>query len=286
MSVQTTYSRAAGTPHSGTPGDTGPKKDVSYLNDEGSDIPAGIGVTLKSEGKIEEFDANADSLAGIVLNNFARNPDSLSGSDAIQAGDMCNVRELGAVYVAVEETVAVGDPVYCRHTSDGADNTQLGKFRNDSDSGKAKLIKGARWLTAGTTTSPALLHFDRSVEAAAERLDAQALKVTLTAGAETSQAIDVVGAVTDLNGNPVTAAKQVWIRSLAVTADKGDLAAASSAVGTVKEAYNPATGPNEMWMETTAAGLFSFKVSNDVAEETGVVVHCDGIATVLKLTFA
>lgn len=164
MAFQTSYDRTPGKPFSGTPGDTGPKRDGSYLNTEGSDIPAGIAVTLKSEGEIELFDASTDTIAGIVLNTFARDPNDLTGSAAVKDDDMCNVRELGAVYVAVEETVTVGEPVYCRHTSDGGSNTQLGKFRNDSDSGRARLVAGARWLQGGTTTSPALLHFNADVE--------------------------------------------------------------------------------------------------------------------------
>jgi hypothetical protein len=284
MSVQTSYDRAPGRPFAGTPGDTGPKKDVSYLNDEGSDIPAGIGVRLKSEGKCELFDAGTQSLAGIVLNSFARDPNDLSGSAAIKAGDMANVREMGAVYVAVEETVAVGEPVYCRFTSDGGSNTQLGKFRNDADSGRCKLIKGARWLTAGTTTSPALLYFDRSVEAAAERADTALTKVTLTAAAEAANAIVVTGAVTDLAGNAVSSAKQVMIRTLAVTADKGDITVTT---GTSKKEFEPATGVNEAWVTTTSAGAFVFSVANDVAEDTLVQVTTeDGVSALLKLTFA
>jgi hypothetical protein len=116
------------------------------------------------------------------------------------------------------------------------------------------------------------------------------LKCTLVAGAEGAVAantIEIAGTVEDMAGLDTAAAKQVYIKSLAVTADKGDLAAAVTPVGTVKKAITPATGPNELWMETTAAGLFSFSVANDVAEETVVtVITTTGIATTLKLTFA
>jgi len=110
--------------------------------------------------------------------------------------------------------------------------------------------------------------------------------IAATPGAEAANAIDIVGALTDLNGVAISAAQQVFIRSMAVTANEGDLAAASTPVGTVKKAVNPATGANELWMETTAAGLFSFKVSNTVAEETVVVIEAEGCRSkVLKLTF-
>lgn len=283
--AQTTYDRDYSTPFSGSPGNTGLKDDVSALNDEGSDIPAGIGVTQKSEGKIEEFDAAADVLAGITLNTFAREPGELSGADdAIKAGAMCNVREKGAVYVKVEETVAVNDPVFCRHTSDGAGNTQLGRFRKDSDAGRARLVRGARWLTGGTTSLPAMLHFDASAEKAAQANAQASRKLVLTAAAEAANAIVVSGVIQDQDGTPVAAAKQVMFRSLAVTADKGDL---SVTAGTSKKIVNPATGENVAWLESTAAGAFALSVANDVAEETVVsAITEDGLTAMLKLTFA
>jgi len=117
-----------------------------------------------------------------------------------------------------------------------------------------------------------------------------ALKISLTAGVEgagSANSIDVVGAIVNLDGSAITAAMEVQIRTLAVTADKGDLAAATAAVGTVKKAVNPATGENVQWMTTTSAGLFSFKVSDDAVEDVLVVVLCDGaLSALLKLTFA
>lgn len=118
--------------------------------------------------------------------------------------------------------------------------------------------------------------------------DTEILKLSLTPGAEgagSANSIDVVGAVTDMGGT-ATAAKEVMIRSLSVTDGQGDLAAATVAVGTVKKAVNPATGENVMWMTTTAGGLFSFKVTDTAVEDCVVVVECDGISRVLKLTFA
>lgn len=284
MSVQTSYARTPGQPFSGTPGDTGPKKDVSYLNDSGSDLPAGIAVNIKAEGKVDQFNGNGDSVAGVILNTFARDPNDLTGTNAIKAGDMANVREYGPVYVAVEETIAVGDPVFCRFTSDGGSNTTLGKFRKSADSGRARLLRGARWLAGGSTTSPALLQFNRDVENSAERADAQLLKVTLTAATESGNAIVVTGAVTDLAGNAVTAAKEVLVRSLAVTADKGDISVTS---GTSKKVVNPATGENVAWLETTSGGAFAVSIANDQVEDTLVQVSTESGATAaIKLTFA
>jgi hypothetical protein len=161
---QTSYSRSYSGRVAGQLSDSGDHRIESFLNDEGSAIPAGIGVALKSAGKAEEIDSAADNMLGISVFSFARNPNDLTGTDAIQNGDTFNVLVEGACFVAVEETVAVGDPVYVRVTSDGGSNTQLGKFRNDSDSGRCKLVKGARWLSAGSTSSPAELYFSAAAE--------------------------------------------------------------------------------------------------------------------------
>lgn len=122
---------------------------------------------------------------------------------------------------------------------------------------------------------------------ASEIDNTELLIISATPGTEAANEIEVACAITDFAGTAKAVARQVFIRSLAVTADKGDLAAAGTPVGTVLKAVNPATGENVQTMETTAGGLFSFKVSNDVAETTEVQITADGcIPRVLKLTFA
>jgi len=111
--------------------------------------------------------------------------------------------------------------------------------------------------------------------------------VTTTPGAEAANAIDVVCAIFDSAGVAVTSAKEVFIETLAVTADQGDLAAASAAVGTLVKAVNPTTGPNIATMTSTAAGLFSFKVTDTAAEVCHVRILAEGCRPkIIKLTFA
>ena len=166
--TQTTYSRnhtAAG--YSGQVATTEDFKAEAFLNAEGSDIPAGIGVqqTSGTEGSAEEFDSPANPIVGVSILSYARDPDSLTGDDAIKAAAEFDVLTEGEIWVQVEQTVTVSDAVYCRHTSDGGSNTQLGRFRKDSDSGKARLVKGARWVRGGTSGSRARLAFSRAAEA-------------------------------------------------------------------------------------------------------------------------
>lgn len=55
--------------------------------------------------------------------------------------------------VYVDDTVAVGDPVYLSHT---ASSSVVGAFRNDANSSNAQLITGAKFMSAATGTDTAL----------------------------------------------------------------------------------------------------------------------------------
>lgn len=152
-------------------------------------------------------------------------------------------------------------------------------------------LKGQPPVTAAEVVALAQTSIlaDAATAAAAAGIDnAELLIISATPGAEADNAINVVCGITDFAGAAKAVARQVFIRSLAITADKGDLAAAGTPVGTVLKAVNPASGENVMTMETTAGGLFSFSVTNDAgAETTEVQITADGCITrVLKLTFA
>lgn len=164
--AQTSYSRdLSAAAFAGQLGDSGPHRIDSYVNDEGSDIPAGILVTHKAEGTIDLVDSGTDKLAGAVLNTFARNPDDLTGTAAITAGDTCNVLSEGAVWLLGEEAMAIGDAVYVRHAA-GAGGSQLGAVRNDADTASARQVKGARVLKASTGAGPVLVYLSVSVDTA------------------------------------------------------------------------------------------------------------------------
>lgn len=109
-------------------------------------------------------------------------------------------------------------------------------------------------------------------------------QITLSAATEAADAIVVTGAVVDGAGTAIGVATQVLVRTLAVTADKGDITVTA---GTSKKVFNPTTGENVAWIETTAAGAFAFSVANTAVEDTLVQVTADNaLAATLKLTFA
>jgi hypothetical protein len=115
-------------------------------------------------------------------------------------------------------------------------------------------------------------------------------KITLTAEAENTGAgtIEVEGQVSNILGVAVAAAREVLVRSFPETANEGDITIGAGAnPGTLIEAFGPATGVNEAWVATTAAGHFRVTITNAAAETNLVQVTSPGaITAVLKLTFA
>ncbi len=143
MAVQTSYSTNFG---AAIAGQLAENTHVSSLkNDQAATIPAGVGVSLKAAGTADLPAGATEKLAGVVVNSYARNPNDLTGTGAILDQDMMNVLDEGAIYVVTEETIAVTDSVYMRHTANGAGKLQLGAFRNDAD--------GVAQVTTGTPTA-------------------------------------------------------------------------------------------------------------------------------------
>jgi hypothetical protein len=172
--MQTSYNRVFTQAFAGMLSDPGPHRIETFLNDEATDIPAGIfvGEEAGTAGgqKAKLLVSTTYPVAGVVVNSAARNPGdiataALSGTAAIRAGKQFNVMAEGAVWVLCEEVVAVGDTVYARHTANGP-LTQKGAIRNDSDSSNCVEVKGARIIDAGTSnaggTGCALVVFSRA----------------------------------------------------------------------------------------------------------------------------
>lgn len=120
--------------------------------------------------------------------------------------------------------------------------------------------------------------------AAAALPKTSAFQIVLSAAAESANAIVVTGTVKDLTGAAVGVAKQVLVRTLAVTDNKGDITVTT---GTGIKVVNPATGENVAWITTTSGGAFAFSVADDAVETVLVQVTSDlALAATLKLTFA
>ena len=124
----------------------------------------------------------------------------------------------------------------------------------------------------------------KNLNAAVQNLETNYRQITLSAAAEGSNAIVVTGTVTDANGAAITAACEVMVRTLSVTADKADITVTA---GTERKTVNAATGECISWITTTAAGAFAVSVANDAAEVTLISASTDnGYNANLRLTFA
>ena len=186
----------------------------------------------------------------------------------------------GAVPV-VAATVAADAPLYLTATAGTVDDAAV---TGDKISGMI-----SRAATSSGYATCQLAFPEISADSAAAGLSSL-LQITLTAAAENGGAntIEVEGQIEDLAGTDVAVAKEVVVRSLAVTANEGDLSIGAGAnPGSLIKAVNPAAGENVAWITTTAAGHFRFIVTNTVAETNVVHVSANGaLPAVLKLTFA
>lgn len=156
--------------------------------------------------------------------------------------------------------------------------------------GASPAAAGASLSAQVLTLQPASAAQPGGITAATYTALAAIRKITLTAEAEIGGAntIEVEGQITDVLGVAAAATAEVLVRSLAVTANEGDLAIGAGAnPGTLIKAVNPATGENVAWITTTAAGHFRFLVTNTAVETNLVHVTTNtGATAVLKLTFA
>lgn len=271
--------------------DIQPRSIRSGISEIGTDQPFGIFVTKgDADDGFALIDAAGDRVIGCLVRTHRVDTIGIeTRSYPVQEKAIIDILTRGGIFVVVEEAVTPDDPVYVRFANGIADVTkvQKGACRKSSDSNTARLVRGARFLSSAGAGELAIVEFDAAVEGASGGLTTGIRKVALTASGEAANAIEVQGQLQDANGNKVAAAKQVLVRTLAPTADKGDISAAGTPVGTLKKAVNPATGENVAWMTTTAAGAFAFSVADDAAED--VLVHVtteDGITEILKLTFA
>jgi hypothetical protein len=91
-----------------------------------------------------------------------RHTDPFGGSAGLADKAAGSLLRDGRIYVAVEQAVVAGDPVFVRYAT-GAGGSQRGAFRKDADTATALLVKGAKYLTTQATIGGiAAVEFDAS----------------------------------------------------------------------------------------------------------------------------
>lgn len=148
MAGQTTYSvRPTAV---GIPGQLSCPEQIARLDskENAAAIPAGVWVARDgSDTAVKVPAASGDVTStgcGFVKADVARQR-AADGTSTYQAKEGLTVMREGRMFVLSETALNYGDAVYARITASGG-NTQLGKVRNDDDSGKAVAIPGCRCI--------------------------------------------------------------------------------------------------------------------------------------------
>jgi hypothetical protein len=131
--------------------------NVTGYNTSGVVLTAGFGAVWTGTGREVSLPSGAGNFAGVLTIPTVE----YRASYSIDAGSRFGwpddyevalaISDVYAVYV--DDTVAVGDPVYLNHT---ASTSVVGAFRNDANSSNAQLISGAQFLSAATGTDSTL----------------------------------------------------------------------------------------------------------------------------------
>jgi hypothetical protein len=124
----------------------------------GANIPAGAFVVKSTTDTLAKLPASAADLdrpEGVVLYDASRRPGAFGSTlpNGASLAEGCSVLSHGIVWVTAESNVAKGDPVFARHTPNGAGKLTLGALRNDGDAAAgvdtARQVP-ARWYTTAT----------------------------------------------------------------------------------------------------------------------------------------
>lgn len=285
------------------------KADVTFEGDTGGDSPLASDIPLvDASSLVDATNVEAAISSDIAKGNGLK---ALAPVRRVRAETSANMASFSAVSTTLDGlTLVEGDRVLVRAQSTPAENgiyvvgavaAAAANWTRAADmaaaavipnktivlvdagtlgAGKVRQITNAGTVTIATTG----LTFTRLVKAP----DLILCSATVGAeGAVAANAIEVACALVDADGVAITTQPKVHIEAHAVTDDKGDLAAAGTPVGTVDQAINPAAGANKMVMTPSAGGLFSFRVTDDVAEKVLVTIQPDGgFPRTLVLTFA
>lgn len=161
--AQTDYSINQPVAFAGMLGEISFKRVSTGVNAQGAAIPFGVAVTKATgDGNYDLPNAAGDKVYGIVLHSHDVDQRDLTGTQGVPVSAPFNLLEEGVAFVAVEEAVADGDPVYARFAT-GAGGTQLGAFRKSADTTTAGLVKGAKFRSTAAAGGLAMVSFSQLV---------------------------------------------------------------------------------------------------------------------------
>lgn len=123
-----------------------------------ADIGFGVGLVQTAvEGQTALPSATGFVFEGVSVQTN-KPVQNATGEAQYDAGEEITVLRKGRIWVYAEVAVAVNDPVFLRHTVNGA--LVPGDFRNDADTARADQITNARWITATTAAGLAQIEIN------------------------------------------------------------------------------------------------------------------------------
>lgn len=126
-------------------------------NVTGNPIPFGFGLaqSLTNAAQAVLPSATGFLFAGVAVHKQKAQQNAVEAA-RYEAGESVSVLKKGRIWVWSEQAVGPGDPVYLRHTANGANVP--GQFRKDADTARAdQITTGARWASITTGAGLALL---------------------------------------------------------------------------------------------------------------------------------
>lgn len=152
----------------------------SYTNESSAVIPYGHAVIIDGAatsglGAKLPAGASATDILGIAVDSnvfengastYTATPSNKTADGRIGYPDkqMVNVLSKGVIFVYTTDAVALGDAVRIYHTDSASASSNggyKGRFAKDAEAGKSFLVTaGARWLSAASAGSIALLEID------------------------------------------------------------------------------------------------------------------------------
>lgn len=160
---QTTYLEKPVAAMPGMIADETPSTIVTAKFVDAAGAPFGIFVTKgANEGEVKLMTGGADPVAGILVHTHHVDVVPVPAGKDISQNDIMPLGQKGRFYALIEEDMAEDDPVYVRHTANGAGKLQVGAIRNDNDGANAVLLKGATIRRGGVlaTDGVAVVDFD------------------------------------------------------------------------------------------------------------------------------
>ena len=178
--AQGAYPLALTNGHEGLIADLQAYVSRSYTNESSAVIPYGHAVIIDGSatsglGAKLPAGASATDILGIAVDSnvfengastYTATPSNKTADGRIGYPDkqMVNVLSKGVIFVYTTDAVALGDAVRIYHTDSASASSNggyKGRFAKDAEAGKSFLVTaGARWLSAASAGSIALLEID------------------------------------------------------------------------------------------------------------------------------